>query len=118
MTVLAWIVTKRRGCVRLTQDTAVGPVGPNGDPAVSHAVGELDREHGPVELLRKEVEQNLVTFAKEKEIKRRLVITISVHSGVSGRHGPSAPLLAEMGRGQELGLVTDLLSDFHLKSKL
>ena len=40
MTVRVWIVTKRRECVRPTQDMAVGLGGPSGAHAVSHAVVE------------------------------------------------------------------------------
>ena len=64
------------------------------------------------------MEQNRAIFAKEKEKKRRIVITISVLSGASGHHGRNARLLVVKENGQEQELVTDLPLDFHLKGNL
>ena len=56
--------------------------------------------------------------AKEKEMKRRHVMTINVLSGVSGHLGHNAQLLVGKESEQGKELVMDLLSDFHLKGKI
>jgi hypothetical protein len=58
-----------------------------------------------------------VVSAKEKEMKRRLVTTINVLSGVSGHHGHNARLLVVKENGQDQELVMGLPLDFPLKGK-
>ena len=54
---------------------------------------------------------------KEREMRRRLAMTINVLSGVSGHLGLNARLLVGKENEQEPGLVMDLPSDCHLKGK-
>ena len=58
-----------------------------------------------------------MVYAKEKEMKRRLAMTINVLSGVSGHLGLNARLLVGKENEQEPGLVMDLPLDCHLKGK-
>ena len=63
------------------------------------------------------MELNHAIFAKEKEMRRKLVITINVLSGVSGHLGPNVQSLVATGKGQDQELVMDLHLDFLLKGK-
>ena len=58
-----------------------------------------------------------MVYAREKEMKRRHVMTINVLSGVSGHLGHNAQLLVGKENAQGKELVMDLPLDFHLKGK-
>ena len=50
-------------------------------------------------------------------MRKKLVITINVLSGVSGHLGPNVLSLVAMGKGQDQELVMDPLLDFLSKGK-
>ena len=97
---------------------AAGQGGPSGGPVVKLVEVEWGREPDHVELLRKEEEeQNHAIFVKEREKKRKHVMTTSVLFGVNGLHGHSALLLVVRVNEHGQEHVMDPILEFPLRGK-